>query len=56
MIVFVLHREISDQMGTDESVGVYSDRAKAEQASESIARSRTYIKEMTVDSAPIFRR
>lgn len=46
--VYVLFREISDQYGTSEAVGVYSTQAAAENAARG-CRLRTYIRAMLLD-------
>lgn len=47
--VWVLHREISDQMGTEEVVGVYSTEEKARAGDAQCPRRRTFIKPMELD-------
>lgn len=51
-VLYLLYREISDQMGTDELVGVYSSVTLAEQWAASIRDRRTFIKPMLLDSTP----
>ena len=48
--VYLLYREISDQMGTSEVVGVYSDSSRAEMEGAAIKDRRTFIKPMALDS------
>lgn len=52
MIAFLVYREISDQYGTSEVVGVYSSRLKAEEAAELITTRRTFIRSFKVDWVP----
>ena len=49
-VVYLLYREVSDQMGTSEVVGVYSDQSRAEMEGEAIKDRRTFIKPMALDS------
>ena len=50
--VYLLYREISDQMGTSEVIGVYSSSDQAHMQGEMIKDRRTFIKPMMLDSVP----
>jgi hypothetical protein len=50
--VFLLYREISDQYGTTEVVGVYSSLELAQSAGAKERRGRTFVKSMELDAAP----
>lgn len=50
--VFLLYKEVSDQMGTSEVVGVYSSNSLAEYWGDSIRDRRTFITPITIDSPP----
>jgi hypothetical protein len=51
-VLYLLYREISDQYGTDELVGVYSNVTNAEQWAATIRDRRTFIKPMLLDNSP----
>lgn len=50
--LFVLFREISDQYGTTEVVGIFSTPERAQHAESMIKNRRTIIKPMSVDAIP----
>ena len=52
-VLYVLFREVSDQYGTDEVVGVYSSSVlAAEMADVMIRDRRTFIKPVILDAEP----
>ena len=48
-IIYLLYREINDQMGTSEVVGVYSSAKGAENGARQCKAKRTFVKLMLID-------